>query len=290
MRVILFFVFTLFLFLIYWAAALISNAEEKSLQGKVRGNSVIKTFGKSESVSVLLAEGFSLFIFLEVLITFGLLVLKVFPNIFVWGNAVLVLFALYFVIDFILSSLIKTRQSALINFLSFLTSFGLGYIVLTFHHWLTVDLQFFCLVLLVLVALRNISIKQFVVFGIFFLAYDLFAVFYTQQMDELINQTQGFAGNLTVPLELDMSHAFSVGIGDVVLPGALLMLADRKSKKWMTHLPWIGAFVGCTVGMVITYAIAVYFQNTQPATIYLVPCCFLGFIIAGAIRGVKWDE
>ncbi|PNX80772.1 signal peptide peptidase-like protein, partial [Trifolium pratense] len=116
--------------------------------------------------------------------------------------------------------------------------------------------------------------------GLFF--YDIFWVFFTPVMGSV-------AKSLDAPIKLlfptsNSASSFSMlGLGDIVTPGRLVVLALRFDVSRGKQPQYFkSAFLGYTVGMALTIVVGNWFQAGQPALLYIVPAV-IGFLAAHCI-------
>ncbi|XP_043815976.1 signal peptide peptidase isoform X2 [Manihot esculenta] len=112
--------------------------------------------------------------------------------------------------------------------------------------------------------------------------YDIFWVFFTPVMVSV-------AKSFDAPIKLlfptrDAARPFSMlGLGDIVIPGIFVALAlrfDVSRGKGSQYFK--SAFLGYTVGLVLTIVVMNWFQAAQPALLYIVPSV-IGFLAAHVI-------
>ncbi|URE02753.1 hypothetical protein MUK42_33815 [Musa troglodytarum] len=113
--------------------------------------------------------------------------------------------------------------------------------------------------------------------GLFF--YDIFWVFFTPVMVSV-------AKSFDAPIKLlfptsDAARPFSMlGLGDIVIPGIFVALALRFDVSRGKQIRYFSsAFLGYTVGLVLTIVVMNWFQAAQPALLYIVPGV-IGFVAA----------
>ncbi|MFA5987210.1 MAG: presenilin family intramembrane aspartyl protease [Candidatus Paceibacterota bacterium] len=182
----------------------------------------------------------------------------------------------------IVSRIISVTTSATIN---------LGWFV--YPNWITIDLAETCVAMHFFVAYRNIKLKQCAVITLGIMTYDALMVFGTGLMQKV-------AGGLTVggkavipalimipkSLSLDGKTLFCMGLGDIVLPGFIVVYAMRQALKHKAPSLAIGACLGYVAGSVIALSLFFVFKSPQPATIYLMPGVFVGFFSAAWYKGL----
>eukprot|EP01147_Barroeca_monosierra_P003172 gene3172-5915_t len=121
--------------------------------------------------------------------------------------------------------------------------------------------------------------------------YDIFWVFGTDVMVTV-------AKNLDAPVKIlfprdflengifSTEHAM-LGLGDIVLPGALLALLLRfdHSRREGSSLYFNVTFVAYFLGLLLTILVMHTFQAAQPALLYLVPVCLIAPLSVALIAG-----
>ncbi|PSR95420.1 Signal peptide peptidase [Actinidia chinensis var. chinensis] len=112
--------------------------------------------------------------------------------------------------------------------------------------------------------------------------YDIFWVFFTPVMVSV-------AKSFDAPIKLlfptaDAARPFSMlGLGDIVIPGIFVALALRFDVSRGKESQYFkSAFLGYTLGLVLTIIVMNWFQAAQPALLYIVPSV-IGFLAAHCI-------
>ncbi|KAL6966598.1 hypothetical protein U1Q18_032379 [Sarracenia purpurea var. burkii] len=112
--------------------------------------------------------------------------------------------------------------------------------------------------------------------------YDIFWVFFTPVMVSV-------AKSFDAPIKLlfptaDSARPYSMlGLGDIVIPGIFVALALRFDVSRGKESQYFkSAFLGYTVGLVLTIIVMNWFQAAQPALLYIVPAV-IGFLAAHCI-------
>lgn len=147
--------------------------------------------------------------------------------------------------------------------------------------------------LYILVILRSIKLKTFLIFGAGIMIFDFVAVFYTQQMIDVAKATQGIpGGSVVVPTSADSESvsAISTGLGDIIIPGMLAMIAFRQSQQFGGVSLWVCTFLGYALGSVVTEYVLFNTNFPQPATIYLIPGVTLGYFAAVLYKRLTWKQ
>ncbi|KAL0390770.1 UNVERIFIED_CONTAM: Signal peptide peptidase [Sesamum calycinum] len=132
-------------------------------------------------------------------------------------------------------------------------------------HWLANNILglAFCIQGIEMLSLGSFKTGAILLAGLF--VYDIFWVFFTPVMVSV-------AKSFDAPIKLlfptsDSARPFSMlGLGDIVIP-------EEKSQYFKS------AFVGYTVGLVVTIIVMNWFQAAQPALLYIVPGV-IGFLAA----------
>ncbi|XP_078149383.1 signal peptide peptidase [Carex rostrata] len=144
-------------------------------------------------------------------------------------------------------------------------------------HWLANNILgiAFCIQGIEMLSLGSFKTGAILLAGLFF--YDIFWVFFTPVMVSV-------AKSFDAPIKLlfptsDATRPFSMlGLGDIVIPGIFVALALRFDvSRGKENRYFRSAFLGYTVGLVLTIVVMNWFQAAQPALLYIVPGV-LGFV------------
>ncbi|KAL3653327.1 hypothetical protein CASFOL_003008 [Castilleja foliolosa] len=146
-------------------------------------------------------------------------------------------------------------------------------------HWLANNILglAFCIQGIEMLSLGSFKTGAILLSGLF--VYDIFWVFFTPVMVSV-------AKSFDAPIKLlfptsNSARPFSMlGLGDIVIPGIFVALALRFDVSRGTKSKYFNsAFVGYTVGVVLTIIVMNWFQAAQPALLYIVPAV-IGFLAA----------
>ncbi|KAG6493023.1 hypothetical protein ZIOFF_047996 [Zingiber officinale] len=146
-------------------------------------------------------------------------------------------------------------------------------------HWLANNILgiAFCIQGIEMLSLGSFKTGAILLVGLFF--YDIFWVFFTPVMVSV-------AKSFDAPIKLifptsDAERPFSMlGLGDIVIPGIFVALALRFDVSRGKPICYFNsAFLGYTVGLVLTIIVMNWFQAAQPALLYIVPG-IIGFLAA----------
>lgn len=139
-------------------------------------------------------------------------------------------------------------------------------------HWLANNILgiSFCIQGIEMLSLGSFKTGAILLAGLF--VYDIFWVFFTPVMVSV-------AKSFDAPIKLLFPTAVSarpfsmLGLGDIVIPGIFVALALRFDVSRGKHNNgYFGsAFLGYTVGLVLTIVVMNWFQAAQPALLYIVP-------------------
>lgn len=149
-------------------------------------------------------------------------------------------------------------------------------------HWLANNILglAFCIQGIEMLSLGSFKTGAILLAGLF--VYDIFWVFFTPVMVSV-------AKSFDAPIKLlfptsDSARPFSMlGLGDIVIPGIFVALALRFDVSRGKESQYFkSAFVGYTVGLVLTIIVMNWFQAAQPALLYIVPAV-IGFLAAHCI-------
>ncbi|KAG6537411.1 signal peptide peptidase 2-like [Zingiber officinale] len=146
-------------------------------------------------------------------------------------------------------------------------------------HWLANNILgiAFCIQGIEMLSLGSFKTGAILLVGLFF--YDIFWVFLTPVMVSV-------AKSFDAPIKLifptsDAARPFSMlGLGDIVIPGIFVALALRFDVSRGKQIRYFNsAFLGYTIGLVLTIIVMNWFQAAQPALLYIVPGV-IGFLAA----------
>ncbi|XP_052181751.1 signal peptide peptidase-like isoform X2 [Diospyros lotus] len=146
-------------------------------------------------------------------------------------------------------------------------------------HWLANNILglSFCIQGIEMLSLGSFKTGAILLAGLF--VYDIFWVFFTPVMVSV-------AKSFDAPIKLlfptaDAARPYSMlGLGDIVIPGIFVALALRFDvSRGKASQYFKSAFLGYTVGLVLTIIVMNWFQAAQPALLYIVPAV-IGFLAA----------
>ncbi|MQM07391.1 hypothetical protein Taro_040230 [Colocasia esculenta] len=146
-------------------------------------------------------------------------------------------------------------------------------------HWLANNILgiAFCIQGIEMLSLGSFKTGAILLGGLFI--YDIFWVFFTPVMVSV-------AKSFDAPIKLlfptsDAARPFSMlGLGDIVIPGIFVALALRFDvSRGKDNCYFRSAFLGYSVGLILTIIVMNWFQAAQPALLYIVPGV-VGFVAA----------
>jgi presenilin-like A22 family membrane protease len=136
----------------------------------------------------------------------------------------------------------------------------------------------------------KISFREATILAIAVILYDVVMVFVTHGMVELAISLKASATPLMIaftPAVEKYIHLKMIGLGDIVLPGSMMVACFYAGKRYAKRSLFVGALIGYFIGLLATIAIMNIFQYPQPATLYLYPGVFFGFWIALACNRIS---
>jgi presenilin-like A22 family membrane protease len=151
----------------------------------------------------------------------------------------------------------------------------------THPNWITNNICAFVVGIVILLTFRTITDRQCAAVSLGIMAFDAVSVFVSGQMQPFAEAAGDHAGaSIAIPAGLSPANpsVFSIGLGDLVVPGFVVLLAYRTYGKRGAA----GAIAGYLAGMLVALVVLLISDSTQPATIYLVPGAYFGFWIATA--------
>jgi presenilin-like A22 family membrane protease len=154
---------------------------------------------------------------------------------------------------------------------------------LLYPSWLSSDILAVLSSIAMLVVMRTMSLRTLALFGVGIVIYDVIAVFGTKTMLALAASARNVPLLISIPRTLDLSsaHSIGLGLGDIVIPGVMIMACLVAKSRRMYTFGMIGYFLGLTVAMTLLRLT----ETAQPATIYLVPGTLFGIFLAAKTEG-----
>lgn len=154
----------------------------------------------------------------------------------------------------------------------------------TYPNWLTQDIVALLITTAILTSISKITLRQTLILFCTIMIWDVIAVFGTGIMVIAAGALKDLHTPMLTSIPSSVSLAgkplFNLGLGDIVLPGFLVMVAIREWKKrrmpLFPILTIIGYFCGCALAVFVLF----FTGMAQPATIYLMPAVTIGFFAA----------
>lgn len=128
-------------------------------------------------------------------------------------------------------------------------------------------------------ALRRAPLAFFAVLGVGVVIADVYAVFHTGAMLELVSH----ARQLPILLRVWPQLAGMLGLGDVFWPGLILLSAARVDARL-----WTAGMIGYAAGFAVAWSFTITSGVAQPALVYLVPGVLGGLAQATYRLGLPW--
>ncbi len=150
-------------------------------------------------------------------------------------------------------------------------------------NWIAINAAAAVLVIFILSSSGILTIRSLVIVALGVMLYDIVAVFVTGTMQKVaFGVVQDTPLLFKVPSEFDLNSAilFKLGLGDVVLPGFIVMVAALEARRFGLRSLFTFTVIGYFIGLIITLAILFVTYLPQPATIYLIPSTFGAFLFA----------
>lgn len=156
--------------------------------------------------------------------------------------------------------------------------------------WLTQNVVAILVATGALIVVSSISLQYVLIFFGMFVIWDAVIIFGT---NALINTAKMFAGlnmplMVTVPISISLESKplFFLGLGDIIMPGLMIMVSMREWKKRKMLLLPVATTVGYFGGLAVAFFVFFITQSPQPATIYLMPAVVIFFFAAAWYKGI----
>lgn len=156
-------------------------------------------------------------------------------------------------------------------------------------NWITISIAASILSMNFLIQLWFSSLNKISYLAAGIIIFDLIAVFWTKWMVDYANLLKTYPVYIAVPsLTIDGQTVLSsIGLGDIILPGAVIMLAFRQARQLEKIFLGYGTLLGFIVGLCVSSIILHLTQLPQPATLYLFPSVYLGLICSAYFTNSK---
>ena len=179
-------------------------------------------------------------------------------------------------------------------------AFLIIYLWFYYFNWIISDFVALVLAAFFLLSFKRISIIQSLVIGAAMVIYDVIAVFGTGVMMKFVKGIIPHAPAVHLPattgvlpilmvvpaaLSLKTYALFLIGLGDVIIPGLIVVTAIKQARRFGSILMVFGVLSGYIAGIVFSVAVFHLTGAAQPATIYLIPGVVLGFLLAALYCG-----
>lgn len=166
---------------------------------------------------------------------------------------------------------------------------SISFLWLLYPHWLVLDITSLLVGLAILVLFNNLTFKQCVILSVFVIAFDVLMVFGVGIMQEVAVGVTGTPAVVTIP-EYLTSGPTVTGLGDIVLPGLVVLTAFKKGRELKIPLLGYLTAVGYSVGSLVVDTIVMTYHYAQPATLYILPAVLLAFVLTARFYGISFSS
>ena len=153
-------------------------------------------------------------------------------------------------------------------------------------HWITSDIVAALIAVAPLSCFRNIPIRKLLphLFRLYpaIILLDILLVWGSDDMLNLATRAAGLRLPLMLVIPLPLSGM--LGLGDIFIPGLLVMPALREAERSSMRALGIAALAGYMAALLVS-GIAAWHFGPQPATIYLCPAVLGSFLFAAWRKG-----
>jgi presenilin-like A22 family membrane protease len=165
-----------------------------------------------------------------------------------------------------------------------------------YPNWLSIDVAALVMATSALIVPKASGFRSLVYVEIGIVLYDIYSVFASGLMMgmarfALPHGVPDVPILMVVPSQFDLAATYTraLGLGDVVLPGLMIMAAASFVGHGIGRRLHYGGIVGYALGLLVTFAVLEGLHAAQPATLYLVPGTMLGIGLVAWREGV-WRE
>lgn len=130
-----------------------------------------------------------------------------------------------------------------------------------------------------MISWRFVRMKSLLALSIGFFLYDFIHVFGTGLMEMLAARVESTPMTLSIPATLatEAPPLFTIGLGDLVVPGFLVMLSFRVALHHRSIVLPVATILGVLAGNILTLIACLMMNRGQPAMIYILPCGWLAY-------------
>jgi len=102
-------------------------------------------------------------------------------------------------------------------------------------------------------------------------------------------------GAMSTPAVVTIPEGFTygptvTGLGDIVLPGIVVLVAFKKARELKAPLLGYLTAVGYFIGSLFVDTIIMIFHYSQPATLYLLPAVLSAFVLTAHFYGISFSS
>lgn len=163
---------------------------------------------------------------------------------------------------------------------------------LLWPNWLTIDVLVVLMGVSLLVSVVNVSasFRFAITFSGGMFLYDILHVYITEWMQDAVAPTFEVQAPMLLlapkSLSLEAGTQNLLGLGDVLVPGFIIMTAAVLAYRQGVMSLLYGGLAGYAVGLSLAGLLAFVFNQLQPALITLYPCTVAGILLAAWRAGV----
>lgn len=168
-------------------------------------------------------------------------------------------------------------------------SLSVSFLWLLYPHWLVLDMTSLLAGLAMLVMFGNLTFKQCAILSAAIVVFDVLMVFGVGAMQEVALGAMNTPAVVTVPDYLTSGPTVT-GLGDIVLPGIVVLVAFKKARELQAPLLGYLTAVGYLIGSLVVDIIIMIFHYPQPATLYLLPAVLAAFVLTARFYGISFSS
>ena len=177
----------------------------------------------------------------------------------------------------------ERRDNKLVALFTWVMSVFLGIAWFMYPIWWTYDVLAFIVGINAVKAIAPVNLRYLLYFMIGILLYDVWGVFLSQDIVEVVQKTAEVSGISPPAVVLVPFTNRMLGVGDIVFPGLVIVSVIKSQIATF-------AFIGFGAGLAMTLFIFYVSGTPLPALLFLMPSTFIVLIVGSKItkKRIPW--